>query len=186
MINKETAIDTANFPHTGTWTNWTISDSVDVFLEAGDNMIRIEAYNPDGTANYDYIVFLGTGITPADCTPSYTLTVDQNFPEGGIISYTPVKDYYDEGTLVTLAAQSAPGYFFQSWSGDVTSVNPVFTFWITRNINATALFLPNGTAMDSSFIGYATIQDDQGTPYLVIGGALGDTVSAMTYADLKN
>ncbi|MGC9364019.1 MAG: InlB B-repeat-containing protein [Fidelibacterota bacterium] len=186
LINHETALDTVNFPHTGEWTNWTISDSVEVELIKGKNQVRIEAYNPDGTANYDYVVFSGPDLSPADCVPSYILTVGQNLAEAGTVSYAPVQNYYDEGTAVTLSAHSNPGYFFQSWSGDMTSPDSVFTFAMNHNVAVTAIFLPAGTSMDSGFIGYATVQDDRGTPYLVIGGALGDTVSATTFSELKN
>ncbi len=186
LINNETFLDTVNFPHTEVWTNWTISDSVEVEFIAGKNQVRIEAYNPDGTANYDYIIFIGSGLTPADCIPSYILSVNQNIEAGGRVSYNPIQNYYDEGTLVTLSAQSNPGYFFQSWSGDVTSTDSVFTFEMSHNVDAIAIFLPNGTEMDPDFIGYATVQDDQGTPYLVIGGALGDTVAANTFEDLSS
>lgn len=186
LINHEIALDTVNFPHTGEWTNWTISDSVEVGFIKGKNQVRIEAYNPDGTANYDYIIFSGAGISPADCVPSYILTVGQNLAEGGTVSFTPVQNYYDEGTAVTLRARSNPGYFFQSWSGDVTSPDSLLTFTMSHNVMVTAIFLPDGTTMDSAFIGYATVQDDRGTPYLVIGGALGDTVSATTYSELND
>ncbi|HDP67499.1 MAG TPA: T9SS type A sorting domain-containing protein [Candidatus Marinimicrobia bacterium] len=186
LINHEIALDTVNFPHTGEWTNWTISDSVEVGFIKGKNQVRIEAYNPDGTANYDYLIFIGAGISPADCVPSYILTVGQNLAEGGTISYTPVQNYYDEGTAVTLSACSNPGYFFQSWSGDATGTDSLLTFTMSHNVAVTAIFLPDGTTMESSFIGYATVQDDRGTPYLVIGGALGDTVSATTYSELND
>lgn len=46
LLNGIVAIDTVNFPHTLTWTNWTISDSLAIGLMAGSNNIRIEAYSP--------------------------------------------------------------------------------------------------------------------------------------------
>jgi pectate lyase len=41
LINGITAIDSFNFPHTGSWTNWVESDSAYVNLETGYNMIRL-------------------------------------------------------------------------------------------------------------------------------------------------
>ncbi len=40
--------------------------------------------------------------------------------------------------------------------------------------------------MDSDIIGYATVQDDKGTTYLVTGGALGSTSEASTLSDLQS
>jgi len=50
---------------------------------------------------------------------------------------------------------------------------------------ATALFLPEGTTQDPALAGYAAVQDDQGTPYIVTGGSLGQTVTATTLEELK-
>jgi pectate lyase len=42
-----------------------------------------------------------------------------------------------------------------------------------------------GTTQDPSLVGYAGIQDDRGTPYIVTGGRLGQSVTASTLAELK-
>ena len=186
LINSVVQIDTVNFPHTGTWTNWTISDSVAVQFSVGINEIRIEAYSVDGLGNYDYLIVLGEGMSPAECIPSYILTVGQNDPAGGNVSFEPVQDYYPEGTEVTVSASPNQGYFFQSWSGDETSTDPIFTFPIRKNTELTAIFLPEGTVMDTNLTGYATVQDDRGTPYLVIGGVLGDSLHASTLEEMQN
>jgi pectate lyase len=39
--------------------------------------------------------------------------------------------------------------------------------------------------MDPDIIGYATVQDDEGTPYLVTGGSMGDTVEATSFQELQ-
>ncbi|OGC00636.1 hypothetical protein A2V82_04525 [candidate division KSB1 bacterium RBG_16_48_16] len=185
-INGVTIIESVNFPHTGTWTNWLENDPVKVDLFTGNNKIRIEAHSVDGLVNVDYIKITGTGVAASECLPSYSLTVNRNDEAGGTVSFEPVQELYDEGTEITLRAHASPGYFFQSWSGDVTSADSVFTFAIQRNTVATAIFLPEGTVMDPNIIGYATIQDDEGTPYLVTGGALGDTVAAESYEELQD
>src|SRR6185503_13233331 len=47
-----------------------------------------------------------------------------------------------------------------------------------------ARFLPDGAEQDPDLVGYATVQDDQGTPYLVTGGSLGEEVTATTLEEL--
>ena len=100
--------------------------------------------------------------------------------------YTPVQASYPYGTSITLTATPSDGYFFQSWSGDVTSANATYTFALVRNTTVEALFLPVGTVQDPNLVGYAAIQDDQGTPYIVTGGSLGATVTATTLDELKS
>lgn len=185
LINGRVIRDTIYFPHTGTWTNWTLSVPVNVNLAAGDHKIRIEAHSADGLGNYDYLKVLGSGVTAAACTPSYVISVKSNDENWGTTSYEPMQKYYDQGTMVTFRAHVKPGYFLQSWTGEETSSDSVFTFAVKGNVNAVARFLPNGTTMDPDIIGYATVQDDAGTPYLVTGGALGDTVQAASLSDLQ-
>ena len=185
LINGVVVMDTIYFPHTGDWTNWTMSDSLSLNLAAGDNKIRIEAHNASGLGNYDYLSVIGDGVTGSQCTPSYIIaSVDQNLPAAGTVSYEPVQQYYEEGTLVTLIAHANLGYFFQSWTGSVTSSDSIFIFPIMDNVEVKAIFLPFGTKPDSALIGYATVQDDQGTPFMVIGGKLGPTVQAASVSDL--
>jgi len=184
LINGNIVMDTVYFPHTGTWSNWKM-DTVDVYLASGDHKIRIEAYSTSGLGNYDYLEVVGGGVTAAACTPSYVLSVNSSNINWGTVSYEPVKPYYDRGTTLTLMAHANPGYFFQSWTGEEASADSVFTFTVKGNVNAIARFLPDGTPVDTTIIGYATVQDDNGTPYLVTGGTLGDTVSARTVSDLQ-
>ena len=186
LINGVEAIDTVNFAHTGEWDNWVLTDSVEVNFDQGSNNIRIEAYSTSGLANYDYLSVLGSGITTSECNNYYALNVDQNIEAAGAISYLPVQEYYEEGTQITLEAEANSGYFFQSWSGDEASNEAIYTFSIDKNTEVTAIFLPEGTSMDTSIIGYATVQDDQGTSYLTIGGVLGSTVEATSFDDLQN
>ncbi len=185
LLNGLVVIDSVNFPHTGTWTNWTISDSVAINFIAGNNYIRLEAYSVDGLSNYDYIVVIGNGITPSEGVPFYILNVEANDGDAGAVSFEPIQHYYAAGTMITVRAEPKSGYFFQSWSGDETSAETVFSFPIQKNTALIAIFLPDGITMDPDLIGYATVQDDRGTPYLVSGGALGDTVEAHSVDDLQ-
>ncbi len=185
VINGATARDSVIFPHTSKWTNWRDLDTVWVELDAGYNSIRLEALESSGLVNIDYLKVIGPGVMPVECVPSYVLSVGQNDERGGTVSYEPVLDYYDEGTLVTVTAQAQPGYFFQSWSGEVPGAEAVHTFAIGKSTSAVAIFLPEGTRADPDLVGYASVQDDRGTPYLVTGGSLGDTVEAHSVDELK-
>jgi pectate lyase len=185
VIDGNTSVDTVYFPYTGAWTTWVVLASVPVHLTAGDHKIRLEAVRTSGLANIDYFMVTGNAPSSTSCTPQYTVSVRSSDSTWGTVSYSPVKAYYDKGTLVTIRAHANPGYFFESWTGEETSNDTAFTFAIKGPVHAVARFLPLGTRMDSSIIGYATVQDDGGTTYMVIGGALGDTVEATTIGDLK-
>ena len=66
-------------------------------------------------------------------------------------------DYYYEGTLVTVTAQPEPGYFFQSWSGDVPGADAVHAFSMSKSMSAVAIFLPEGIRADPELVGCASI-----------------------------
>jgi pectate lyase len=184
LVNGIAVQPALEFPYTNTWNDWQETAALDLPLDAGPSYIVLRASNEGGLANVDYLKVLGEGVSPE--TPSFTLTVDQNDVEAGSVSYAPVEDFYPAGSAIQLSAVAGPGFFFQSWTGDVTSAEPEFGFEIARNTHATALFLPEGTVADPALVGYAAIQDDAGTPYIVTGGSLGDSVTATTLEELKS
>ena len=183
VINGVVAAESVVFPYTSTWNDWQETPPLAVPLEAGPNFIRLEALHTSGLANIDYIKILGEGIRPD--TPRFSLTVGTNESSAGTVSYSPVQNNYVFGTTVTLSAVANGGYYFQSWSGDATSANANFTFAIERNTNVMALFLPDRAQQDPRLVGYAGVQDDGGTPYIVTGGSLGQSVTVTTLEDLK-
>ena len=122
------------------------------------------------------------GITPS--SPSYSLSVTANDDAAGSVTVEPELAFYPEGTMVTVSAEAELGYFFQSYTGDVTSASAEHTFAIERNTRIVARFLPDGAEQDPELVGYATVQDDLGTPYLVTGGSLGEEVTATTLEEL--
>ncbi len=186
VIDGNVVRDTILFPYTGSaWTSWTMSDTIHVPLVAGSHKIRIEAHSTSGLGNYDYFLAIGSGVSPDVCTPSYVVSVRSNDSSWGSVSYSPVRPYYDKGTQVTVRAVPNPGYFFESWTGEATSNDTVFTFPVRSNVEAVARFLPAGTLADSAATGYATVQDDSGTTYMLFGGALGDTVTANSVDELR-
>ena len=154
-------------------------------MPAGDHEIRLVAIYSSGLGNFDYFMVIGNGVSAISCVPRYVVSVRSNNSAWGTVSYSPEMPYYDQETQVTIRAQANPGYFFQSWTGEETSADSVYTFSIKSNVNEVARFLPDGTEMDTSIIGYATVQDDKGTPYMVFGGILGDTVEAQSLDDLQ-
>ena len=183
MINGAVAADAVTFPYTTDWNIWQETPALAVQLVAGSNFIQLQAVNASGLANIDYLMILGEGITPDN--PSFSLTVASNDPAAGTVTYTPVQGFYPAGATVMLTATASAGYFFQSWTGDSPSATASTTITITKNMVMTARFLPAGTVQDAALVGYAAVQDDAGTPYLLHGGSLGPTVTATTLEELK-
>ncbi len=189
FINGVLTGDTIFFPSTGSSSTWLLSSSVSVHLGAGDNKIRIEALygtsNSGGLGNIDFFMITGNAPTAAACSPQYSVIVSSNNTAWGTVECLPAQILYDAGTVVTISAHANPGYFFQCWTGEETSADSVHEFTVQRDVHAVARFLPMSAKIDSSIIGYATVEDDSGTPFWVIGGALGDTVTASTVTELQ-
>ena len=181
-------MDTILFPHSGStnWNFWNLTDSASVELLAGKNTIRLSSVTAKGLANIDYFVIKGDGITMSECVQSFTFSVNPCNSIFGNVTYSPIQDFYDIGTEITVMAKSNPGYFFHSWSGKESSIEDTFSFPIKENTNLTALFYSEGTAMADGASGYATVQHDNGTPYLLTGGTLGKTVEPETVEELKS
>jgi pectate lyase len=182
LVNGRVAAENVPFPYTTTWTEWQENAPLDIELEQGSNYIRLEATGPGGLGNIDYFKITGDGVVPAE--PRFTLSVVANDAASGSVSVSPAADSYLSGEVVTLSATANPGYFFQSWSGDVTSVEPSHAFAIRANLEVTGLFLPEGTVAPADLVGYAAVQDDAGTPFVLTGGALGESVTATTLEEL--
>src|SRR5215831_2216985 len=183
LINGVSAADTVTFAYTTDWNNWQQTPPLTVQLAAGSNFIQLSALGSSGLANIDYLQILGDGLTPDN--PSFTLTVATSDPTAGNVSYTPVQSFYPAGAQVMLTATANAGSFFESWTGDAPSATANTTITMSKNTVMTARFLPTGTVQDPSVIGYAAVQDDAGTPYLLNGGSLGPSVTATTLDDLK-
>jgi pectate lyase len=183
VVNGVALDDTVTFPYTTDWTNWQETAAVPVDLPAGPVFVQLQAVGPSGLANIDYFKVYGDGVTPD--APSFSLAVTASDPRAGTVSYTPMQPFYAYGAMVTVTATANTGYFFQSWTGTVPGATATYTFAITGNTSLEARFLPQGAMQDPNVIGYATVQDDAGTPYLLTGGSLGPTVMATTVDDLK-
>ena len=182
-INGVTAADSVVFAYTTDWNMWQETPALEVQLAAGSNFIQLAALGSSGLANIDYLKVVGEGLTPDN--PSFSLTVASSDPAAGSVSWTPMQAFYPAGASVTLTATANTGFFFQSWTGDSPSATATATITMTKNMVMTARFLPTGTVQDPALVGYAAVQDDAGTPYLLNGGSLGPTVNATTLDELK-
>jgi pectate lyase len=186
LVNYVLTSDTIKFPHSGSslWSVWIMTDTIPVYLEEGENNIRLSSVTSKGLPNIDYFQIQGSNITPTACTPAFTFNIGINNPDAGSVWYEPVQVYYTWGAGITVHASAGEGYFFHSWSGQSASTDTNHTFTISENTVMTALFYPAGTTMDAAVCGYATVQHDNGTPYLLTGGSMGDTVEAKSLAEL--
>lgn len=185
ILDDSLVIDTVFFPFTGSWDIWHYTDTLSLELSAGKHKIRLASIPSTGLANLDHLVIEGAGIQPASCKPSYTFALAKNFENAGEVWFEPELIVYEEGTEITVHAVANTNYFFHSWRGEESSVQTDFTFQIKQNTIARAMFYPKGTAPIDSVTGYASIQHNNGTPFMMIGGALGKTVNASTFTELK-
>ena len=186
LLNNDFTGDTVKFPHTDSsnWNNYKSTDTLSMSLLAGLNKIHLFAITVKGLPNIDYFHILGSGLEPAQCTPSFIFSLAASDTNYGTVSYSPVKEFYDDGEEITVNASPKSGYFFHSWSGEESDTLNPFTFNITENTGMTALFYPQGTIQADNATGYATVQHDNGTPYIMTGGDAGSTVDANTIYEL--
>ncbi|HMI83580.1 MAG TPA: hypothetical protein VK550_05765, partial [Polyangiaceae bacterium] len=140
LVNGVVVAESVAFVYTNTWNEWQETPPLSIELAAGANFIRMEALYPSGLANIDYLKISGEGIRPD--TPHFSFKVSAHPPAGGTVAHLPVQNDYVYRTDITLSATANPGYFFQSFSGDVSSAKSSFTFAIEKNTDITALFLP--------------------------------------------
>ncbi|MBN2612433.1 MAG: family 43 glycosylhydrolase, partial [Bacteroidales bacterium] len=80
LINGSTAIQTINFPATGSWTNWTTA-SASVSVSAGTYDIRLEATLGDGLGNIDYLEITGTSVAGDSCNAIVTPLIINSIPK---------------------------------------------------------------------------------------------------------
>lgn len=186
LLNNSFSGDTVKFPHTDSayWNNYKLTDTVSLTMQAGTNKIHLFSITSKGLPNIDYFHIIGSGIEPAQCIPSFVFTLAASDTNFGKASYLPVKEFYNDGEEITVIATVKTGYFFHSWSGEESGTQNPLTFKIKKNTNLTALFYPDGTTMNAEIAGYATVQHDNGTPYILTGGAAGPVVDANTIFEL--
>ncbi len=75
---------------------------------------------------------------------TYTLTTTASPSAGGSITLSPNATSYAAGTVVTLTATPASGYFFSSWSGGASGTSTTTTVTMNANTSVTANFTTSG------------------------------------------
>lgn len=149
LVNGATAIASASFPKTATWSTWTTASGT-VNLSAGVNSIRLETITSAEFANIDWIEVTGNSPTAASCsgtTPvNYSLSVTNNPSGGGSVSSSPSGSSFTSGTVVTLTATPASGYTFTGWSGAVTGTTNPVTVTMDGNKTVTANYTQQQTS----------------------------------------
>jgi pectate lyase len=191
-------------PYTGDWASWADSAVVTVLLIAGDNNIRIQpaagttrtiALSSGGSAtgtvtglpNMDYMKITGAGPSAGtNSTVFYTLSAGVKTEGTGTIVISPEQDFYLGGTTIVLAANPGTGYQFESWTGTIPSTLAAYSFQIRKDMSLSARFLPVGTVQQSGLVGFASVQDDLATPYILTGGYGGAELTVSTLADLTD
>jgi hypothetical protein len=71
--------------------------------------------------------------------PPRTLTVST--VGSGSVAVNPAREFYDDGTIVTLTATSAAGFQFSGWSGDVSDAANPATLTMNANKTVAAAFI---------------------------------------------
>lgn len=166
--------------------SWEFTDTVEIELIEGDNDIRIV---PAGVKlpNTDCLLIEGYGELSygSNSTQFYTVTADSLNSNLGSISVSPDQEYYLQGTEITLTATVInSGYEFSSWTGTAPSTDSTYIFSISDDVEVSARFLPLGTTQPSGIMGFATVQDDNATPYIITGGLGGEEVTVTTLTEL--
>jgi pectate lyase len=187
LLNNVPGSDTVLFPHSGSssWEVWLTTDTLSIYMQEGYNKINLVSVTEKGLPNIDYFHILDSSLQATECIPSYTFTISSSDTAAGSADYSPKQELYDVGSVIAVSAQAKTGHFFHSWSGEAASTSAEHSFSIQRNTHMTALFYPEGTEADPEAIGYAVIQHDNGTPYLLNGGMAGDTVQAASLSELQ-
>lgn len=183
MVNgtEQASVD---FNSSGAWTNWNDTESVTVFLNAGDNIIRVEALTSGGLANVDYISIFGEGATPGTCeadtpaTPEPTATPAPTAEPTSTPSAEPTAAPTAEPTSEPTPVPTPQPTAVPPVSGDCPTE---LTGWATTNGgttgggNATPVVVSNASELRSALSGSSprvvhfsgTI--DTGSSYLSIG-----------------
>ncbi len=73
----------------------------------------------------------------------YKLTVTA---VNGTAAINPQQETYQFASIVRLTATPMPGYAFAGWSGSSSSKSPIIAFYMLRDMNLTANFVPISVA----------------------------------------
>jgi hypothetical protein len=119
----------------------------DVGLTPGTTYVyRIRAFNGAGASAYSTECMGVTAALPPRRFPLITAVIPA---VGGII--TPSSGTYTEGTVVTVLAQPASGYFFVQWQGDIVGAQNPASVTMNSTRTVIALFEPVPVSSDTRY-----------------------------------
>jgi hypothetical protein len=102
------------------------------------------------------VMIVGCSTSP---TPTYTITTNSNPPEGGSITVSPLQSFYDKGTEVTISNSTNDEYYFQDWSGDISSTNSSVKTTVNSDITVTGNFQKKQYPLYINVVGEGTISE---------------------------
>ncbi|MBN2672700.1 MAG: hypothetical protein JXX29_13530, partial [Deltaproteobacteria bacterium] len=170
MVNNE-VVGTLAFDATGAWTDWS-SESVDVLLDVGTTMLRIEAIVDEGLPNIDTLSLSGASLSEGNCATGDACAA---LPVGQVmLSDTDLSDYGSYGPAIKSVESVTGETFTETWrvqtyhyTADTTAsqlgIHPkgdivkgdhlVFDFW-TRCENASSGVCHTGVLLERAFSPY--------------------------------
>lgn len=185
------------------WAEWADA-SCKIPLSVGNNFIQIQAdigkkrningSTSEGTVtglpNIDYItvkstmanVKLNAGVSSEVAYYNVKAVCDET---KGSVTITPELSSVKAGTLVSIEATAAEGYYFLAWEGTHSGTDNPCTITVNENVSLKALFYKVGTEQHDGLMGFATVLDDKGTPYIVTGGEGGEEITVTTLSELE-
>lgn len=188
------------------WAEWADA-SCTIPLVVGNNFIQVKAdvgtqrnITVNGTTqpgivtglpNIDYIsikstvanVKLAAGES-ADVA-YYNVNVKTNDEKAGSVTVSPDASSVKGGTVVKIEAKPSNGYYFLAWEGSHSGTENPCVITVNENVSLKALFYKVGTAQHDGLMGFATVLDDKGTPYIVTGGEGGEEITVTNLEELE-
>lgn len=120
----------------------------------------------------------------------WNFKISSNNDKYGTVTVTPEGASFENNTEITITATPAPGYKLSEISGivgDTTwvgSKETTYKFNIIADTKLQARFVPENTTIPEGLVGYGTICDDNGTPYIITGGQGGEVIVIDSLDDL--
>lgn len=90
---------------------------------------------------------------------TYTLTIDVNPAESGIVQISPRKLIYENGELVTITAVPNENWIFKNWEGDHVGISTSVQLNINSNKKITAIFAKKPIPVQISIIGEGLVEE---------------------------
>ena len=162
-----------SFTGTGAFTTYG-TQTIDLPLVAGKNLVRATAVTANGGPNIDNMIVPGTA------GPDFYKLTTSVLGEGSVSS-SESDSIFEAGTEVTLTAQPDAGYAFARWTGAKASSDASLTVNMDSAISLNAIFLRDGLDVEpNQQIGWVTVDG------CITGGTGGTVVTVDNQSDLEN